>query len=440
MNRAELIETAAAALRAGWVDTVDDLCALGLAADPSDLELLLLRARSAVTRADHAGAVHWFGRALEASGGQIAVALEMLPVVHQSGARAEALELARELAAAIPAEHADIRRDLVRFVSDRIGDSHAGAALAVVDPEHRALMPIRLRLESASVCNLRCQHCPTGVHYEATERSVMKRDLFERVIDQMRAMPSLKECVLYLGGEPLMNKHLPDMCRRVKAQTSVERTFITTNGMLLNDSNCRALAAANLDQIFVSVDGRSPAENDDIRVRASYEVIVANVARLRRYLEGTGTQIVISHAMIRRPGDPEVPVTPEFLRRDFPGIGVWSDYATRWPGFELDRTGLEAASLQVGSRTNFCAFPFAEMSVRVTGDVVLCCHDLLGESVVGNIWKSTLAEIWNGPAYRELRRHMLARNPQGVHEVCRRCFVFTGERIERSPLSEMQCA
>jgi len=440
MDRKEITQTATAALQAGWLDTVDQLCTLGLQVHPGDVDLLLLAGHSASRRGDHAKAVERYSDALQASGGSLRVAGHLAPALHDHGDDAGALALARRMAAALPPDDWETRQNLVQFVLTSLHDEHAAAQIALLDETHRALMPMRLRIETASACNLRCQHCPTGVHYDATERGVMKHDLFERVLEQMKSLPSLRECVLYLGGEPLMNRHLVRMCRRVKAETSVLRTFITTNGMLLDEKNCAALATAQLDQIFVSVDGRSPEENDALRVRSRYRTIVENVARLRRHLEGTQTRIVISHAMIRRESDADEAPTPEFLTRDFPGLYVWSDYATRWPGFDLARTQIESATLTRREHANFCGFPFAEMAVRVTGDVVLCCHDLLGESVMGNIRETSLAQIWNGPAYRELRRQMLARNPEGVHPVCQRCYIFTGERIEQSPLTSAKLA
>jgi radical SAM protein with 4Fe4S-binding SPASM domain len=221
------------------------------------------------------------------------------------------------------------------------------------------------------------------------------------------------------------------MCQRVKQETSVTRTLITTNAMLLSEKWCADLATAMLDEILISVDGRSPEENNAIRLRSDYHEIVENVARLRRHLEGTDTKLLISHCMIRRPGDPEKVETPEFLKRDFPGIPVWSDYATRWPGFEIEQTELDDSELVTTNPRNFCDFPFFDLAVRANGEVVLCCHDLLGESVMGNVYQTPLVEIWNGPAYRELRRHMLNRDAGRVHPVCQKCFVFTGERISR---------
>jgi radical SAM protein with 4Fe4S-binding SPASM domain len=158
---------------------------------------------------------------------------------------------------------------------------------------------------------------------------------------------------------------------------------------------------------------------------------VANVACLRRHLEGTGTGITISHSMFRRKGDPAEAQTPEFLKRDFPGLPIYSDYATRWPGFDIEKCAIDATALKVFQHRNFCDFPFFELAVRANGDVVLCCHDLLGESVMGNVDRGTLRGIWNSDAYRALRRGMLARDENAVHPVCRKCFIFTGERIVR---------
>ena len=105
--------------------------------------------------------------------------------------------------------------------------------------------------------------------------------------------------------------------------------------------------------------------------------------------------------------------------------------ATRWPGFDIGKTELGESELVPGKSKNFCLFPFFEFAVRANGDVSLCCHDLLGKVVMGNIHEGDLADIWNGHMYRELRGHMLNRDAERVHEVCKNCFLFTGEHIER---------
>ena len=368
--------------------------------------------------------------------GSLAAAQDETPTAHGATPLPERSTLDREsqkrayleAAKGLGREDEVRRAEAAQYIRNSLGDDYT-AAQAMMDDSAACAGPVRLRLETASACNLRCQHCPTGVNYHGTDRSVMKPALFDKVIEQMKQLPTLRECVLYLGGEPLMNKHLVQMCQRVKQETTVRWTLITTNAMLLDAKACTGLATAMLDVIVVSVDGRSPEENDAIRVRAKYSSIVENVARLRRELEGTKTRIRVSHSMFRRPGDPEQAQTPEFLQRDFPGIPVFTDYATRWPGFEIGQTKIPAAALKVSAQRNFCDFPFFELAVRANGDVVLCCHDLLGESVMGNINESHLRTIWDGKPYRDLRRSMLDRDARSVHPVCRKCFIFTGERI-----------
>lgn len=423
--------------QAGQLAAARTMCEQMLARMPGHPEWLNLLGIIAHKSGDEAAAVAHLRAAIESSGHHPQFYKNLGAVLRSLGDTQGAKQAFLDAARRTPSDRADERAHLAQYLRANLHDDYAASQAVVVDDAHAVIGPFRIRLESASACNLRCQHCPTGVNYEATDRTAMKMALFERVLGQMKRMPTLRECVLYLGGEPLMNKHLVTMCQRVKRETSVKRTLITTNAMLLSDKACARLATAMLDQIFVSVDGRSPEENDAIRVRADYSQIVENVARLRRHLKGTATQIVISHAMIRARGDPDTPVTPEFLQRDFPGIPVWSDYATRWPGFDIDKTTLENSELKIAHRRNFCDFPFFELAVRANGEVVLCCHDLLGESVMGNVYESELADIWNGPAYRELRRHMLRRDASGVHKVCRKCFIFTGERIVRKDESTL---
>ncbi|HSR36479.1 MAG TPA: tetratricopeptide repeat protein, partial [Desulfurivibrionaceae bacterium] len=143
--------------------------------------------------------------------------------------------------------------------------------------------PTRVRIEVASCCNLRCRHCPTGVSYGKVPRTLMSMELFEVLLGQLTRFEPLQEGVLYLGGEPLLNPNLPRIIRLLRQQTKMERIFFNTNGMLLTEEICQSLAGSGVNFIQVSIDGRSPAENDAIRSGASYGRIAANIHRLRRH-------------------------------------------------------------------------------------------------------------------------------------------------------------
>ena len=52
------------------------------------------------------------------------------------------------------------------------------------------------------------------------------------------------------------------------------------------------------------------------------------------------------------------------------------------------------------------------------GRVSLCCADFDGREVLGDLRTSTIQDIWNGPAYREVRR---AHLDHGGPDICQSC-------------------
>ncbi|MFZ5775068.1 MAG: tetratricopeptide repeat protein [Thermodesulfobacteriota bacterium] len=287
--------------------------------------------------------------------------------------------------------------------------------------------PRRLRIESASACNLRCRHCPTGLDYNATNRTVMTPELFDTLIQQMRGIRNIIDCVLYLGGEPLLNRNLAQMCRRVKEETSVTTTSFNTNAMLVTEEICRQLQGARVNRIQISVDGRSPDENDQIRQGSCYATVAKNIRLLKESLPTT--QICIANTVIKRRDDPDVPEAPEFLRHDFPDLPIDTTYAMRWPGLS-DRTmlGRHMQTSKLPAK-GYCNKPFTEMVVRANGDITLCCYDILGEHVMGNIMRDNLLDVWKSSAYQELRAAILENQPESLPAVCRNCAIYSGEYL-----------
>jgi len=326
-------------------------------------------------------------------------------------------------------DFADAHINLDVLLYDQVKDPNLALAcfqkIREINPLIDDVGPKRLRLETSSVCNLRCQHCPTGTNYSGTTRNIMEMAMFDDILCQVKALPILREVVFYLGGEPLLNKNLPLMCRRVKEETSVTHTQFTTNGMLITEELCRQLAEAKVDKIHVSIDGISPEENDEIRRGSRYSTIVANIQMLVSYLPQT--QVGIANTIFKRPGDPDAPLTPEFLRRDFPGLSVWTTYAMKWPSLNTEKSALAQAGCETGMQAdNFCKMPFSEMAIRPNGDVVMCCYDLAGEMVMGNIQQLPLLDIWRSLPYKQLRENMLSRTIHLLPDVCKRCQHYCG--------------
>jgi radical SAM protein with 4Fe4S-binding SPASM domain len=143
---------------------------------------------------------------------------------------------------------------------------------------------------------------------------------------------------------------------------------------------------------------------------------------------------MIGNTVFRQPGDLIQPTTPDFITRDFPGFRVTSGYAMVWPGMTAGETGLDDLQVYQEKPRRFCDHPFYDLAVRANGDVILCCYDISGRHVMGNVLEHELLELYQSEAYVEIRRAMLRHDAAAVPPVCQRCVNFTGDRFIQNPM------
>src|SRR6185369_6037706 len=72
---------------------------------------------------------------------------------------------------------------------------------------HRG-MPISISIEPTTSCNLRCPECPSGLRSFTRPTGMMKREMFESIVDQL---PQLSYLIFYFQGEPYLHTELLDM-------------------------------------------------------------------------------------------------------------------------------------------------------------------------------------------------------------------------------------
>ena len=357
-------------------------------------------------------------------------------IVRRLDARVDPTDSAR-FAAALRERPDDpaVRSQIGRFLGTN-GIRYEETARELEEPLAKLALPTHVRIETASACNLRCMHCTTGVAYKSTDRRVMSMDTFERILGQVRTLPTIRTAIMYLGGEPLLNKHHATMCRRVKAETPVTTVKFVTNAMLLTEKWCDEIAAADVDGIHISIDGRSPEENDRIRVGASYATVRDNIRMLERRLREAGcrTRLMIANTVFRHPDDLMQPAVPDFLACDFPGFKVSSGYAMVWPGMTAQDTTWDDLRVYQEKPKRFCDHPFYDLAIRANGDVILCCYDISGRHVMGNVMKDELLDLYQSEPYVRIRRAMLRHDDTAIPEVCRRCVNFTGDRFIQNPV------
>ena len=163
-----------------------------------------------------------------------------------------------------------------------------------------------LCLHIAHDCNLACRYCFAEEGEYHGRRALMSLEVGKKALDFLIANSGSRRNleVDFFGGEPLMNfevvKQVVAYARSKEQEYGKHFRFtITTNGMLLNDSNIDFINK-EMSNVVLSIDGRK-AVNDRMRKRVdgkgSYDIILPKYQRLvaqrgdkEYYVRGTYTK------------------------------------------------------------------------------------------------------------------------------------------------------
>jgi MoaA/NifB/PqqE/SkfB family radical SAM enzyme len=319
--------------------------------------------------------------------------------------------------------------------------------------------PVCLYLEVTNRCNLLCTTCPRT--YEELEPPAdMSFDLFKSIVDQA---PRLARAVLHGVGEPMLVKELPRMVEYLKRRGVY--VLFNTNGTVLSERSGRALIAAGLDELRVSLDAATRESFKAIRGRDYFGRIVRNVGAFRALQECEGHENPRVSVWITGLKE-TVRELPDFVRIASE-MGVREVYLQRLVFFDRDTIGMarpdqalfermqqedmhylreaeeraralgmtfsaSGAASEPGlsltresedSPWSLCRRPWSLMYITANGRALPCCiapfsRHGYADYTLGDATQQTLREIWNGLAYRQFRAALLSDEPQPT---CKNC-------------------
>jgi MoaA/NifB/PqqE/SkfB family radical SAM enzyme len=294
---------------------------------------------------------------------------------------------------------------------------------------HNLGPPKIFQLETTNHCPYTCVMCPR-THAMRRPLGHMDIGLFREIVDQLEPAwqheswartPLLR---LLHFGEPMVYRHFTESvehCHRRGFQV-----YISTNPSIWTQARIDELLATRIDRVQVMFDGLDDATSTAIRGAA------ASYTRGAEALRALGARKValglskphLTVQMIRQPRNRHQWEAFATHWRDFPGIdAVYLDHFSTFDGAvpEINALAAETASLDSGQRAfeaqleelarHPCVYPWQSVSVTWDGKVVPCCRDADAASVLGDLSKQTLLEVWNGAPLRELRRAIKAGTP-----------------------------
>ncbi len=288
--------------------------------------------------------------------------------------------------------------------------------------------PRLLTIEPTNRCNLNCPFCLAGLQntLAATDHDRMPRPfgamdfaLYERIVRDAVAF-GVDTLQLHFQGEPLLHKRFADMV--AVAHRAGLTTHAFTNGLLLNEELSGRIIDAGLDLLRFSVDGASQAVYVKSRVGGDFAKVYRNMAAMARLARERRSGIrLIWQCIALRDNEHEL----ERARAMAAEIGVEFIVKTLAP------TDPALAPLNPALRRQLhlkpCKDIYRAMFVYWNGDVVTCCFDQAGAHVVGNLGGQTLQELWNGRAWRRLRRRIgrSVAHPGAEPDMCKACLKWS---------------
>ena len=235
-------------------------------------------------------------------------------------------------------------------------------------------------IETCNTCTRTCWFCKFGQERQDEAITRMDRETIRKILENLNSLQYRGRISWYNINEPLLDRRMAEILRMTKEYCPQAFVSLATNGDLLDEDLYHALKANGLDALGISIYDNKTFEK--VKKFADRQMVLIDMRSMGEdVLENRG-------GGIRQ----EIPV------------------------FERDRTRYQNRS---------CERPFAMMVVNSRGQVVLCCDDLYGDVIMGDIQSQRLEEIWNNERFA-FYRNTLNQEGRSNLPLCSECS-YSGE-------------
>jgi MoaA/NifB/PqqE/SkfB family radical SAM enzyme len=320
-----------------------------------------------------------------------------------------------DLATRVATIYARRKLDL-RMLVAYVRDGHTVDLVRSRAPMHfDADSPATIGIELTNACQLRCLHCDAQHESIRGRAGYMSDEVFARLVDQLREL-KIRNLRVIGGGEPTLHARFPELARKLRGIAPF--TSVTTNGQRMPEPVRYAMLEA-FDVVEISVASDHAEGYEHARKGGDFALLLRNIEALQQLRGRLGARTLIQIRVMIRPSDR--PSLPRLLR-------FWSEHGDVVSTQRLqDYFGHAGDVFPTPRREGYppCVLPFRMLGVGWNGDVPLCRGSAFQTGtpeglLLGNITKTTLAEMWRGPIIRQYRDAHRKRDGAAM-PVCRGC-------------------
>jgi radical SAM protein with 4Fe4S-binding SPASM domain len=277
--------------------------------------------------------------------------------------------------------------------------------------------PSGISVEPTTKCNLACIECPSGQKVLTRSTGNMELSLYKKIINELA--PSLMYINLYFQGEPLLHPGIFEMIAEAKKKRIY--TIISTNGHFLNARNSMKIIESKLDRLLVCVDGMTQDVYEKYRKKGNVKKVITGIETLvkcKKSQKSANPHIIIQ-SLVTRHNQRQLGEMKKFFKHLGANQVSFKSIQVTNPEKEntLIPTKGKYSRYRISDKGNYiiknrlpdkCWRIWGSTVITYNGMVIPCCFDKDASHVFGNIYESSIKEIWKNGKYNEFRKNVLA--------------------------------
>jgi radical SAM protein with 4Fe4S-binding SPASM domain len=292
--------------------------------------------------------------------------------------------------------------------------------------------PMGIQLQTVNACQAACKMCPYPIYKSVFPSGRMDPALFDKVTDEIASRPEIDTFVPMLQNEPFLDPQIFEKVKAFKKKTQGRvMVELVTNGAFLDDRNIDKIRDSGLDVLDISLDALSREAYGKIRVGLDYDRVLAGVERVIA-AKLPETRVFVRLIRLR---DNMNEINAFAKSWQSKGVPVFIYSANNRTGAveEFDRDmKVQDKDLSAGHKMfrfmfrkwmGHCPIPYSTTNILHNGDMLMCVHDWARKEIIGNVKDATIAELWNGPRMKEIRK-LVSQRRYEESPACRDCSMW----------------
>lgn len=287
--------------------------------------------------------------------------------------------------------------------------------------KHTPSFPLLVDIMTKSGCNASCVFCPSGKPFLKVSHGTMPDELYQKIIDEAATHRVLR-LAPFLQNEPLRDPKIHERVEYAKRKMPrYTQIRLISNGSLLTEDVAYKLIHAGLDKLIISIQSVEKDVYEETMRGLDFDVTMENVMRFIEIKESLG---------VKNPDFEVWMVRTKYVEDKLKEHKTfWKERNVKLKARKLNNQADPLLEERMRLRGDIptddwkyathCSIPFWRAWVAWTGDLILCCADWHQSTVLGNVYESSIQDIWNGMKYKEHRCRMVAGDVEGL--LCQDC-------------------